>query len=367
MLSVVARSKGWAQDYFQTQKDEYYLGQATETFYGGKACKFAGDPVLESSGQFVKLKSGKTFMDFIPDGKGERACFDMVFTVDKSLSVLIELTDDPKLREELIEIHNNAVCEAMQEFEKMAYTRLSHRVAGKKIIDPVYPGKVEWAAFTHHTSQDNDPDVHTHVVVPNRIKVFGKDYAMEPADLLKPNSSTKIALGKFYRASVVNQVRKKKEILVNISDYKNFFYEVAGVSEETAKQFSKRSNTIKAEYEIVKDDYAESEKAKVKQKIATETRGKKDKGKTIEELREIWRAESPQKNISVVKQSVNLATAEDIDNAFASAWNKLSENRSSFTELNLMVAVRQNLIYENLRFNEKDLHAALKKKPKKRS
>lgn len=363
-----------AEDYFQKEKEqfeieEYYTSQNSETFYGGLANKFAGDEILKPSKEsqskkpkrHVSLKSGRTFREFLA-GKDS---IDMTFSAPKSLSVLIELTDDEELRKKLIEIHENAACGSMRYVEKnLAYTRLSHRENGKKVYDAVYPGKMEYAAFLHHDTREKDPDIHTHFLVPKRLFVRGQEYALEigrstPQTKGRNILDNKKSLGELYRARAINDLRQN-DIAVKITDYKQFFYDIEGIEQTTLETFSKRSEKIKEEFEKVKNDTPTGSEAEVKNQIALKTRQPKDSSEPLQELREGWKKESQQKNIVPIKKSVRLASAEDIQNAFNIAAKKRTENKSGFSDLDLRVEIMKTLIYQNLKFNEEDIGLKIK-------
>ncbi|MDA8299339.1 MAG: relaxase domain-containing protein [Deltaproteobacteria bacterium] len=380
MLSIdIKMTPVKAEQYFQKEKEqfeieEYYTSQNSETFYGGLANKFVGDKILEPSKasqskkpeKHVSLKSGRAFRDFL----GGKDAIDMTFSASKGLSVLIELTGDEELRKKLIEIHENAACGAMRYVEKnLAYTRLSHRENGKKVYDNVYPGKMEYAAFLHHDTREKDPEVHSHFIVPRRLFVRGQEYALEigptPVNKYKNILSNKKALGELYRARAINQLRQN-DIAVKITDYKQFFYDIEGIEQTTLKTFSKRSEEIKEEFEKVKNDTAAGSEAEVKNQIALRTRHPKDSSVPLQELREGWKEESPQKNIAPIMKSVRLAGDEDIQNAFNIAAKKRTENKSGFSDLDLRVEIMKTLIYQNLRFNEEDIGLKIKEMIKRK-
>jgi ATP-dependent exoDNAse (exonuclease V) alpha subunit len=254
--------------------------------------------------------------------------------------------------------------------ENLAYTRLSHRENGKKIYDPVYPGKMEYAAFLHHDSREKDPEIHSHCVVPKRLFVRGKEYALEigrsiPQTRGRNILDNKIKIGELYRALEINQLRQN-DISVKITNYKNFFFDVEGVEQSTLETFSKRSEQVKKEFEKIKDDVPAGYEAEVKARIVLDTRKPKDPNVPLKELREGWEEESSQKNIVPVKKTVRLANKEDIDNAFKTAAAKLTENRGQMSELDLKVTVMKNLIYNDLKFNEADINISLKEMIKHR-
>jgi conjugative relaxase-like TrwC/TraI family protein len=365
------------EDYFQKQKEqfelgEYYANQNSETFYGGLANKFVGEQILEQSQssvsgeKHVALKSGRTFREFL-NGKDS---IDMTYTAPKSVSIMAELTKNEELRKKLIEIHNNSACGVMRYVEEnLAYTRKSHRENGKKIYDPVYPGKIEYAAFLHHDTREVDPNLHIHCIIPKRLYVRGQEYALEVGYSKTAGKKNildnKIRLGEYYRALEINQLRQS-DIAVKITDYKHFFFELEGVEEKTLETFSKRSEQIKSEYEKIKDGVAVGSEAEVKAKIALETRKKKDSSVPLNELRAKWEAESPQKDIVPVIKSVKMANADDIAAALKSATAKLTGNKAPITDLDLRVAAMKHLIYNDLKFNEEDINLKIKEMFKRR-
>ncbi|MHB1681113.1 MAG: MobF family relaxase [bacterium] len=364
-----------ALEYFEKEKEQFEKEkfQNSETFYGGLANKFVGEQMLElsktsqSGERHVSLKSGRTFREFL-NGKDS---IDLTFSAPKSVSVIIELTKDEELRKKLTEIHENAACGAMRYVEEnLAYTRLSHRENKKKIYDPVYPGKMEYVAILHHDSREKDPETHTHFIVPRRLFVRGREYALEigrttPQTAGKNILDNKIRLGELYRALEINQLRQN-DIAVKIVNYKSFFFEVEGVQQSTIETFSKRSEKIKSEFEKVKNDVPSGMEAITKAQIALGTRKPKDSTVPLKELHKGWEEESLQKNIVPVRKTVRLANAEDIDSAFKTAAAKLTENRGQMTELDLRVTVMKNLIYQDLKFNKRDIYAKIKEAMKHR-
>ena len=380
MLSIGGIDKpltsGQAEEYFQREKeefelDEYYNEQNSETFYGGLANKFAGDEILvptesriKKGEKHISLKSGRTFKEFL-NGKNS---IDMTFSASKSFAIVAELTGDEELRRKLIDIHQNAGCGAMRYVEEnLAYTRLSHRENGKKVYDNVYPSKMEYAAFLHHDTREKDMDIHTHFLVPKRLFVRGREYALEvgptPVNKHKNILSNKIRLGEYHRALEINGLRQN-DIAVKITDYKHFFYELEGIEQKTIETFSKRSEQIKKEYEKNKNNIAAGSEAEAKNQIALNTRAPKDSTEPIAKARERWKEESPQKNIEPVKKAVKAANADDLENAFNAAARKCTENKSGFSDLDIRVEIMKNLIFNDLKFSEEDINLKIKEKLK---
>lgn len=368
MVSIGKLNKAQAEKYFKSQQEEYYKNQNSESFYGGKANKYSGDAVLEPSGQYIKLKSKRDFSDFLPDRPPVRkneesvSAYDLTFSATKSLSVLTELTDDKVLQSKLQDIHDNAVCKTMQYVEKnIITTRLSYKDAsGKRKYDAVHPEKIEWAAFRHHSSRENDPQLHTHVVIANRVYIRGKEYSIDARDLYFEH----INIGKAYRAEVINQLQEMG-IKVNITDYKKFLFEIDGIEQSTLDVFSKQSQNIDEVFKRLKKEYPFENDAKLKDMAEQQTRKNKNYDKSLEELRAGWKTESQQKNFNILKHEFTFAKDEDVSKAFTDALKQLTENQGDYTDLQLKVAVKQNLIFENMKYSEAALEQEFKTFKKK--
>jgi conjugative relaxase-like TrwC/TraI family protein len=93
------------------------------------------------------------------------AGFDHTFTVPKSVAVLWALADEGT-REALYACHRQAINVVLAVMERdVARTRMgTHGVAQVEVAGVVA------AAFDHWDSRQNDPNLHTHVVVANRVQ-----------------------------------------------------------------------------------------------------------------------------------------------------------------------------------------------------
>jgi len=90
--------------------------------------------------------------------------FDVTCSAPKSVSVLFAIGDD-HVRSEVLAAHDAAVEAALAWIEDHAHCR--HRVNGQ--IWTVDAGGLIAAAFRQHTSRAHDPQVHTHLVIANRV------------------------------------------------------------------------------------------------------------------------------------------------------------------------------------------------------
>ena len=336
MFTTEKYNKEQAIGYFFKEEEKGYIVKQPESFFGGRGNKLTGETVTE-----------ELFKVWLPDK--EISARDFTFTAPKSFSVVTEVTQNEELRRKLLEIHQNAVCSTMQYVEQHVIpTRLSHGSGKGRKFEYVYPEKIEWAAFMEHSSRAGDPNLHNHVVVANRVFVNGKEYSIDWGDVL----NLQIEIGKMYRESLANGLMETG-IKINITDYKNFFFELDGIKESTIETFSKRSKEIESEFQKLKKEMPDKSDAELKEMANLSTRNKKDNLKTLEELREIWIKESPQQEINAnFIKPARLATEDEIKKAVETAGRKLTENKSYFSDLALKSYAKQYLISENLIFNE---------------
>ena len=93
------------------------------------------------------------------------AGFDCTFTAPKSVSVLWALADDTT-REAIYECHRRAITDVLALIERdVARTRIGTNGAAQVDVAGVIA-----AGFDHWDSRENDPNLHTHVVIANRAQ-----------------------------------------------------------------------------------------------------------------------------------------------------------------------------------------------------
>ena len=90
--------------------------------------------------------------------------FDVTCSAPKSVSVLFAL-GDADTRREVLAAHDAAVAALTGWIERHAHTR--YRIGGEVAI--VDAEGIIAAAFRQHTSRALDPQLHTHLVIPNRV------------------------------------------------------------------------------------------------------------------------------------------------------------------------------------------------------
>ena len=115
--------------------------------------------------------------------------FDVTASAPKSVSLLFALGDD-EVRRAVLDAHDSAVQSMAKWIEDHAHTR--YRISGEVAI--VDAEGIVAAAFRQHTSRALDPQLHTHLVIANRVKSPDGRWLALDARLIKHDQQTLSAL-----------------------------------------------------------------------------------------------------------------------------------------------------------------------------
>ena len=164
----MAGGEGYAQRHLH-QSDYYDQKRTVEGQWHGRGAELLGLSGRVSSEDFESLRQGldPETGEFLRQRQGSdrvsadgaeqskaRSLYDMTFSAPKSVSVMAIVGGD----ERLTASHETAVRETLQEAEKYAATRV--RMAG--LNENRTTGNWVVAAYTHDTSRELDPQLHTH-------------------------------------------------------------------------------------------------------------------------------------------------------------------------------------------------------------
>jgi conjugative relaxase-like TrwC/TraI family protein len=243
----MAGGEGYAQRHLQ-QSDYYDQKRTVEGQWRGRGAELLGlsgkvtsedfeslrqglDP---STGEFLRQRQGSDRIS--SDGAEQskaRSLYDMTFSAPKSVSVMAIVGGD----ERLIAAHETAVRETLQEAERYSATRV--RLAG--LNENRTTGNWVVAAYTHDTSRELDPQLHTHAVAAN-ITYDGTEArwkALQASGLYERRSY----LTEVYRNALSREVRALGYEIENRRDVagKDKGFEIAGLSQETLDKYSRRS------------------------------------------------------------------------------------------------------------------------------
>jgi conjugative relaxase-like TrwC/TraI family protein len=170
------------------------------------------------------------------------AGYDYTFSVPKSVSALWAVADAAR-KARIVDAHHAAVDEVVALMEReVAATRVGHngvaQVATRGLIATCYD---------HYDSRAADPQLHTHVVVANKVQ--GEDGKWRALDG-RPMHAAVVALSEHYNALLADQLTRSLGVAWqqrNRGADRNPGWEIVGVPEELLAEFSSRSAAIDAE------------------------------------------------------------------------------------------------------------------------
>jgi len=169
------------------------------------------------------------------------AGFDYVFSPPKSVSALWAVADQGT-REQITAAHHAAIRDILDLIERdVARTRI-----GADGIAQVPVRGVVAAAFDHYDSREHDPQLHTHVVIANRVQAAdGKWRTLDSRGVIFPSV---VALSETYDNLLADHLNRRLGVGWEVRDrgrkLKNAKWEIAGVPSELIEHFSRRSTKI---------------------------------------------------------------------------------------------------------------------------
>lgn len=165
--------------------------------------------------------------------------FDVTWSAPKSVSVLYAVGDE-QIRKEVLDAHDAAVAAAFGWVEDHAHCR--YRVNGE--IWAVDADGIIAAAFRQHTSRAHDPQIHTHLVIPNRVMSPDGRWLALDARTLKHDQRTVSAL---YAAGLRAELTGR--LGVRWKPVENGLAEMVDAPKEVLKEYSKRTEQMKRRYD----------------------------------------------------------------------------------------------------------------------
>lgn len=243
MLSIGTLSAGQGFYYTDLAREQYYLdGGEPPGHWSGQAAERLG-----LSGEVGREELHQVLQGFGLEGEklvqnagreNRQAGLDLTFSADKSVSVLWGLGDD-QMRAAIERAHGRAVDAALDYLQSQAaWTRRGH---GGHQFEPC---ELLFARFNHGTSRAGDPNLHTHVLVPNvGLREDGTTAALWNHDFYQH----KMAAGAVYRAALAHELGPRGLNLPLKADSKRGLFSVASVPKEVIEFFSKRRAQIEAE------------------------------------------------------------------------------------------------------------------------
>lgn len=182
--------------------------------------------------------------------KGTRravAGYDLTFSVPKSLSVLWGVAD-AGTQAMIADAHHQAIAEVVAFLEReVAITRVG--AAGPEgSVAHVDVAGVLATAFDHYDSRAGDPQLHTHVVVSNKVFTVQDQKWRTLAG--RPVHASVVALSELYNATLADRITGTLGLAWEARERgrdRTPAWEVAPVPEELIEEFSSRSREIEDE------------------------------------------------------------------------------------------------------------------------
>ena len=244
MMSVApVASAGEAAGYYSNSDNYYFLG-SLQSLWMGEGAKELGLEGNVRGDDLTAVLEGR-----LPDGSRlgkevngqhvHRPGHDLTFSAPKSVSILALIGND----KEMVEAHNHAVRVAAGYVEKL----ISARDTKDGVTSIVHTGKMVAAAYTHDTSRNLDPQLHTHLLIANMTEYAGKwkalatDY-IHNAGFIETVMKHQVTLGKIYRSALRERVEALGQEVEEVG--KHGMWEIKGVPEEVRDEYSSRGREI---------------------------------------------------------------------------------------------------------------------------
>lgn len=326
---IQSKSAGHAKAYFSDAlvKSDYYTSdQELAGYWQGKLADRIGLSGHTSKDGFFALCENQhphTGDHLTPRTKEERTTgYDINFHCPKSVSLLHVFSKD----DHILTAFQEAVTDTMKEIETDSRTRV--RQGG--VYDDRQTGELIWAHFVHQTArpvegQLPDPHLHSHCFVFNATwdESEGRIKAGQFRDI-KRNMP-------YYQARFHMVLADKLAALGYGIRRTAKSFEIEGVPQRTIDLFSKRTDEIGR---VAKEKGITD--AKELDSLGARTRGRKQKGASMEELKRAWtaqiqaseagRSEDLQKIVrsSPEKSAPSLTASQCVDHAILHCFERAS-------------------------------------------
>ena len=282
---------------------------------------------------------------FDPDNERAVAGFALTFSPPKSVSALWAVGDQPTA-DQVLAAHAAAVAASLAFLEDhAAFTRRGHN--GVLQVDT--EGLVA-AGFVHRTSRAADPQLHTHLLVANKVRAEdGAWLALDGRELF----ATQKATGMLYKAALRVELTERLGVeWTDVDD--NGAAEIVGVPRALLEHWSARRHELKTlGDELIANRAAElgrslspNERAGCFQIAAYRTRTPKIDAETpTEELRARWRSEAeawghtPERWLPEVTGRRPPAPERRIEEATAEVIDRLEERTATWTRAGVVEEV----------------------------
>ena len=185
------------------------------------------------------------------------AGYDLTFSVPKSLSALWGVAD-AGTQSLIADAHHQAVAEVIAFLERDTEMTRVGAAGPEGAVAHVDVAGVLATAFDHHDSRRADPQLHTHVVVSNKVLTVQDQKWRTLAG--RPVHASVVALSELYNATLADRITGTFGIEWEARERgrdRNPAWELAPVPEELVTEFSSRTRQIEEEKTRLIDAYVE--------------------------------------------------------------------------------------------------------------
>lgn len=296
------------------------------------------------------------------------AGFDLTFSVPKSVSVLWGVAD-AVTQERIVAAHHAAVADVIALFEReVAATRAGISDADGAVAQVEVAG-VAAVAYDHFDSRAGDPQLHTHVVVANKVLTVmdGRWRSLDG----RPVFASRTGLSAHYDALLADRLSRDLGIEWELRERgpdRNPRWEIAGVTDDLITEFSSRTREIELKKDELIAEYVARHGRMPSARTIVELRARATLAtrppkevRSLADLTAGWRQRAAKRlateptgwSQSVIGRGGDLLTAEDvplaaIETIGAEVVATVSVKRAVWTHWNLMAeAAKQTM---DLRF-----------------
>lgn len=222
------------------------------------------------------------------------AGFDFTFSVPKSVSALWGVADGGT-QALIAQAHHDAIDDVLDLIEReVAATRVGTNGVAQADVRGIVA-----TAFDHWDSRAADPQLHTHVVIANRVQATDSKWRTLDG---RPMHAAVVAVSEHYNAILADRLSRTFGLTWEQRDRgkdRNPAWEITAVPQELIREFSSRSADIDAEKDRLIEDYiaehGEQPSARtvirLRQQATLSTRPEKTV-RSLAELTEQWRRQA---------------------------------------------------------------------------